>query len=171
MCSGGWRRLAKPRRPRIKQQNSSSFSRGKGSTRAANAGARVRPLFIIKLIGVSRGAITRDLRQYALSSVKSGTDGLLTPPRNSQELSRAIVQLLEHGALRQHFISRGLLKARDDAWPRIAQRIAEYYVQLLSTNRKGSISLSAQHSPTSIYTCSRPQPSISDGKSSTEATR
>jgi phosphatidyl-myo-inositol alpha-mannosyltransferase len=63
----------------------------------------------------------------------------LTPPRNSVELSRAILHMLDHEALRRQFISRGLLKARDYAWPRVAQRIAEFYLQLLTTNEKGRI--------------------------------
>ncbi len=97
-------------------------------------------LGIVLLEALASGVpiVATNIPGYA-TVVKSGTDGLLTAPRNSQELSRAILQLLDHEALRQRFISRGLLKARDYAWPRVAQRIAEYYVQLLTTNEKGRI--------------------------------
>ena len=35
-------------------------------------------------------------------------------------------RLLEHESLRQHFIHAGLLKARESAWPQVAQRIMNY---------------------------------------------
>ena len=35
-------------------------------------------------------------------------------------------RLLEHESLRQRFIHAGLLKAREYAWPEVAQRIMNY---------------------------------------------
>jgi len=35
-------------------------------------------------------------------------------------------RLLEHESLRQRFIHAGLLKARESAWPEVAQRIMNY---------------------------------------------
>jgi phosphatidylinositol alpha-mannosyltransferase len=97
-------------------------------------------LGIVLLEAMASGVpiVATNIPGYA-TVVKSGTDGLLTPPRNSVELSRAILHMLDHEALRRQFISRGLLKARDYAWPRVAQRIAEFYLQLLTTNEKGRI--------------------------------
>ncbi len=64
--------------------------------------------------------------------VTSGVDGLLTPPRNSQELASALGQLLEDEPLRQQFISMGLQKVREYTWPKVAQRIMDYYYRLLN---------------------------------------
>ncbi len=49
--------------------------------------------------------------------VSSGIDGLLTTPRDSEELAWAIGQLLEYEPLRQKFIQVGRQKAYDYAWP------------------------------------------------------
>src|SRR5207249_10879142 len=59
--------------------------------------------------------------------VKSGVDGLLVPPRYDQELAAAILQLLDNQSLCQKFITQGLQKVREYAWPRVAQQIMDYY--------------------------------------------
>ena len=48
-------------------------------------------------------------------------------------------RLLEHESLRQRFIHAGLLKAREYAWPEVAQRIMNYYQELL--NERGGSSM------------------------------
>jgi len=48
-------------------------------------------------------------------------------------------RLLEHESLRQRFIHAGLLKAREYAWPEVAQRIMNYYQELL--DERGSSSM------------------------------
>jgi phosphatidylinositol alpha-mannosyltransferase len=63
--------------------------------------------------------------------VSSGIDGLLTTPRDSEELAWAIGQLLEYEPLRQKFIQVGRQKAYDYAWPYVAQRVLDYYYELL----------------------------------------
>lgn len=72
-----------------------------------------------------------------VSVVASGMDGLLTTPRNSEELASAVSSLLENEPLRQRFIHAGLLKARDYAWPQIARRIMDYYCWLLDQRQTG----------------------------------
>jgi len=63
--------------------------------------------------------------------ITPGVDGLLTTPRNSEELALAIGQLLENDALRRQFIQAGLQKAREYAWPQVARRIMDYYYELI----------------------------------------
>jgi phosphatidylinositol alpha-mannosyltransferase len=69
--------------------------------------------------------------------IDSGIDGTLTTPRDSEALAGAIGQLLAHGTLRQKFIVSGLQKAREYAWPRVAQRILAYYSELLQSRASG----------------------------------
>jgi len=45
----------------------------------------------------------------------------------------------EHESLRQRFIYADLLKAREYAWPEVAQRIMNYYQELL--DERGSSSM------------------------------
>ena len=79
--------------------------------------------------------VASDIRGYA-TVISSGIDGLLTPPRQPEELAFAISYLLENEALRQRFINNGLQKARDYAWPHVARCIMDYYVELLESRRQ-----------------------------------
>jgi|SRR2546421_3220593 phosphatidylinositol alpha-mannosyltransferase len=63
--------------------------------------------------------------------VSSGINGLLTTPRDSEELAWAIGQLLEYEPLRQKFIQVGRQKAYEYAWPYVAQHVLDYYYELL----------------------------------------
>ncbi len=71
--------------------------------------------------------------------VSHGVDGLLTTPRQSEELAWAIGYLLEHEPLRQQFIHAGLQKAREYAWTHVAQHIMDYYNELLNERSKGPL--------------------------------
>lgn len=63
--------------------------------------------------------------------ITPGVNGLLTTPRDSQELAAAIGRLLANEDLRQRFIQSGLQKSRAYAWPQVASRILEYYYELI----------------------------------------
>ncbi len=67
----------------------------------------------------------------------SGTDGLLTAPRSSEHLARAISSLLENESLRQRLIEAGLQKVHEYVWPQVAQRIMDYYCKLLDEHDAG----------------------------------
>ena len=69
--------------------------------------------------------------------VTSGVDGLLTTPRDSEELASAVSSLLENEPLRQRLIHAGLQKVRDYAWPQVAHRIKDYYCRLLDERQTG----------------------------------
>jgi phosphatidylinositol alpha-mannosyltransferase len=62
-------------------------------------------------------------------------DGLLTPPRDSDELAKAIKRLLSHDELRQHLHQNGLQKAREYAWPSVASRVLDYYQEVLEEQK------------------------------------
>ncbi len=80
--------------------------------------------------------VASNISGYA-TVVSHGIDGLLTTPRNSEELALAIGHLLGHEPLRQRFINAGLNKARDYAWPHVAESIIEFYYELLEERDKG----------------------------------
>jgi phosphatidylinositol alpha-mannosyltransferase len=69
--------------------------------------------------------------------ISSGTDGLLTAPRDSEELASSVSRLLENDPLRQRFIHAGLQKAHDYAWPQVARRIMDYYCWLFDQRLTG----------------------------------
>ncbi|MGZ3644323.1 MAG: glycosyltransferase family 4 protein [Ktedonobacteraceae bacterium] len=82
--------------------------------------------------------VASNISGYA-TVVSHGNDGLLTTPRNSEELAVAIGHLLGYEQLRQKFINAGLQKARDYAWSRVSESIMEFYCELLDERNKGLV--------------------------------
>ena len=95
-------------------------------------------LGIVLLEAMASGVpiVASNISGYA-TVVNHGVDGFLTTPRNSEELALAIGHLLGHESQRQRFINAGLNKARNYAWPRVAESIMEFYCELLEERDKG----------------------------------
>lgn len=73
--------------------------------------------------------VASNIEGYA-TVVSAGVDGLLTPPRNSEALAWEIGQLLDNEALRRYLTEAGLQTVQGYAWPHVARRILDYYVEL-----------------------------------------
>ena len=95
-------------------------------------------IVLLEAMASGKPIVASDIQGYA-TVINQEIDGLLTPPRQSEELAWAICRLLEHESLRQRFIRAGLVKAREYAWPRVAQRIMDYYQELLDERGASSI--------------------------------
>jgi len=95
---------------------------------------------VVLLEAMASGApvVASNISGYA-TVVNQSADGLLTTPRNSEELAWAVKYLLEHEPLRQQFIHAGLQKAREYAWPHVAQRVMDYYCELLEEQDTSSL--------------------------------
>jgi len=96
-------------------------------------------LGIVLLEAMASGTpiVASDIKGYA-TVVTQGVDGLLTTPRQPDELAGAISYLLENQPLRQQFIQAGLVKSRDYAWPHVARSVMDYYCELLEARRGAS---------------------------------
>ena len=81
--------------------------------------------------------VASDIKGYA-TVVTHGADGLLTTPRQPDELAGAISYLLTNEAPRQQFIQAGLVKVRDYAWPHVARSVMDYYCELLEARASAS---------------------------------
>jgi phosphatidyl-myo-inositol alpha-mannosyltransferase len=95
-------------------------------------------IVLLEAMASGKPVVASNISGYA-TVVNHGVDGLLTTPRNSDELAWAIGYLLENEPLRQQFIRAGLQKAREYAWPRVAEHIMDYYYELLQERGKGSL--------------------------------
>lgn len=87
-------------------------------------------IVLLEAMAAGKPVVASNIRGYA-TVINNGVDGLLTTPRQPEELAEAICYLLENESLRQRFIQVGLIKARDYAWPHIAQNVMNYYLELL----------------------------------------
>src|SRR6266699_2150163 len=104
---------------------------------APATGGESMGIVLLEAMASGKPIVASNINGYA-TVVSNEVDGLLTTPRNSEELAWAIEQLLGHEQLRQQFIHAGLRKARDYAWPRVAESVLEFYYELLEKRGKGS---------------------------------
>ncbi len=88
---------------------------------------------IVLLEGMAVGTpiVASNIPGYA-SVVTHGEEGLLVPPKNSQELARALISLLKDEKLRQQMGAKGRATAEKYSWERVAQRVVDYYTRVLS---------------------------------------
>ncbi len=68
--------------------------------------------------------------------VKSGAEGLLVPPGDSQALARAIIHLLNNPQLREWMGGMGRRKAARYSWRQIASEVLEYYQEVAELKGK-----------------------------------
>src|SRR5437899_2506541 len=71
-------------------------------------------IVLLEAMASGKPIVASNITGYA-TVVNNGIDGLLTTPRNSEELAWAIEHLLGHELLRQQFIHASLYKARQYA--------------------------------------------------------
>jgi len=93
---------------------------------------------LLEAMAAGKPIVASNISGYA-TVIHHGIDGLLTPPRDSKELANAVGHLLEYESLRQRFVQTGLQKAREYAWPHVAESVLEYYHELLE--ERNSISM------------------------------
>jgi phosphatidyl-myo-inositol alpha-mannosyltransferase len=93
-------------------------------------------IVLLEAMAAGKPIVASNISGYA-TVVSHGIDGLLTTPRNSDELAIAIGHLLGHEPLRQKFINAGLYKAHEYAWPRVAESIMDFYCELSDGRNKG----------------------------------
>ena len=75
--------------------------------------------------------VASNIEGYA-SVITDGADGLLVPPKDSLGLAQALIQLLQNPSLRQKMGAKGLAKAQNYSWERVARDVLNYYMRLLS---------------------------------------
>lgn len=93
-------------------------------------------IVLLEAMASGKPIVASNISGYA-TVLSHGNDGLLTTPRNSEELAVAIGHLLGHEQLRHRFINAGLKKAHDYAWSRVSESILEFYYELLDDRNKG----------------------------------
>jgi phosphatidylinositol alpha-mannosyltransferase len=64
-------------------------------------------------------------------TVRDGVDGILVPPGEPGALASALVGILTDEPRRKALAAAGLARAREYAWPKVAQQTLDYYRELL----------------------------------------
>jgi phosphatidylinositol alpha-mannosyltransferase len=88
-------------------------------------------IVLLEAMAVGKPVVASNIEGYA-SVVTNGVDGLLVPPRDDKTLARALVSMMTDESLRQQLAARGRATALKYSWERIAQRVLDYYMTVLS---------------------------------------
>src|SRR5947209_1240590 len=89
---------------------------------APATGGESMGIVLLEAMASGTPIVATNIAGYA-TVVNSGVDGLLFPPCNSQELARAVGNLLGNALLRQQLIQAGLHKVREYDWSEITGRV------------------------------------------------
>ncbi|MGH2508767.1 MAG: glycosyltransferase family 4 protein, partial [Ktedonobacteraceae bacterium] len=87
-------------------------------------------IVLLEAMAAGKPIVASNISGYA-TVIHHNVDGLLIPPRNSDQLAATLGQLLKYELLRQRFAQAGLQKVRAYAWPHISSQILDYYNELL----------------------------------------
>lgn len=88
-------------------------------------------IVLLEAMSVGKPIVATDIEGYA-SVMTHGEEGLLVPPKNNKELARALASLISDEPLRRWMGAKGMLTAREYDWRKIARRVFDYYIRILS---------------------------------------
>jgi phosphatidylinositol alpha-mannosyltransferase len=88
-------------------------------------------IVLLEAMAVGKPIVATNIEGYN-GVLTHGMEGLLVPPKNEKMLAQALVSLLTNESLRQEMGTRARLKTQEYGWERIAQRLLNYYVRILS---------------------------------------
>jgi phosphatidylinositol alpha-mannosyltransferase len=91
-------------------------------------------IVLLEAMAAGKPIVASNISGYA-TVITHGVDGLLTSPRSSEDLTKAIGLLLKHEPLRQRLAQAGRQKAQEYAWPHIATQVLDYYSELISEQK------------------------------------
>lgn len=88
-------------------------------------------IVLLEAMAVGTPVVATDIDGYA-SVMTQGKEGLLVPPKNDKELARALLSLISDEPLRQQMGARGMVTAQEYDWRKVARRVLDYYIRILS---------------------------------------
>ncbi|HEX7736130.1 MAG TPA: glycosyltransferase family 4 protein [Ktedonobacteraceae bacterium] len=91
-------------------------------------------IVLLEAMAAGKPIVASNISGYA-TVITHGINGLLTPPRSSADLAKAIGQLLKYEPLRQRLSQAGRLKAQEYAWPHVATQVLDYYAELINEQK------------------------------------
>ncbi len=108
---------------------------------APSTGSESQGVVLLEAMASSKPVVASNIDGYR-DVIRDGIDGILVAPRNSEAIAGAIGRLLDDAALRRAMAASGRERAGEFSWPRIANRIVDYYQTLIEQH---AYSKSQQH--------------------------
>ena len=88
-------------------------------------------IVLLEAMAVGKPLVASNIQGFN-GVVTHGVDGLLVPPKNAEKLAEALISLMIDKSLRQQMGAKGRLKALEYDWEHIAQRVVDYYLEVLN---------------------------------------
>jgi phosphatidyl-myo-inositol alpha-mannosyltransferase len=88
-------------------------------------------IVLLEAMATGKPVVASNIPGYA-SVITDGVEGLLVPPKQEVPLAQAISRLIRNKALGQEMGHRGMLKADNYSWEKVASRVMDYYKKILS---------------------------------------
>jgi len=88
-------------------------------------------IVLLEAMAVGTPVVASNIEGYA-SVLSHGTEGLLVPPRDIEALASSLISLLKNKQLRKQMGLRGIIRAKEFDWEKVAKRVLDYYVRILS---------------------------------------
>jgi phosphatidylinositol alpha-mannosyltransferase len=102
---------------------------------APSIGGESLGVVLLEAMASGVAVVASNIEGYA-TVVTHELNGLLAPPRESLALSAAISRLLDDESLRQRLVAAGLRTSKQYAWPQVARRVYNYYLELVEDRRR-----------------------------------
>lgn len=98
---------------------------------APSTGQESFGIILLEAMATGRPIVASDIDGYR-DVLSHGREGLLVPPRNREALADALARLLLDRDLAEVMGRLGRWTARQYAWPKVANRVLEYYAEVLA---------------------------------------
>ncbi|MEE9399872.1 MAG: glycosyltransferase family 4 protein [Dehalococcoidales bacterium] len=95
-------------------------------------------IVLLEAMAVGKPIVASDIRGYN-HVITHGVEGLLVPPKNPEKLAQALITLIADEPLRRQMEAKGRPKAMEYDWEHIAQRILDYYTDVINGIRQKEI--------------------------------
>lgn len=87
-------------------------------------------IVLAEAMAMGKPVVATNISGYA-SVVTNGEQGLLVPPKDSESLAKALYTVMRDPNLRRQMGEKGIVKAREYSWDRIAHQVLDYYTRVL----------------------------------------
>ena len=88
-------------------------------------------IILLEAMALGKPVIASNIEGYA-SVLTHGEEGLLSPPKNADGLTKSLMTLLTDAGLRRQMGQKGQVTAANFGWQHVSRRIFDYYQKVLS---------------------------------------
>jgi len=88
-------------------------------------------IVLLEAMALGKPIVATNIEGYS-NVLTDGAEGLLVPPEDEERLAQALITLLSDGSLRRQMGDKGRLKAQEYSWEKVAQRVLNHYMKILS---------------------------------------